>query len=172
MKIANRIFGKQVFPIFIVLLMFIVACSDSNAPITPNYPPNIFAKVSGTYNLDYKGQGKLFLLEEPHGIMITSFYKDSTGKEFYLGINLYFTKGELTTGTFPIVNKQGTVEIYAVTFLETGKDDKKQTFISHSGEITVTEIADNKLRATFHFLAKDDNNNSVMIEDGSLYIKE
>jgi len=176
MKIKNKkitIFGKFVFPIFIMLFSLVLAaCSDSDAPITPNYPPNIFAKVSGTYNLDYKGQGKLFLLEDPHGIMITSFYKDSTGKQFYLGLNLYFTEGELTTGTFPIVEKQDTAAIYAVTFFETGKDDDKQTFISYSGEITVTEIADDKLKATFHFLAKDKNNNSVMIENGSLYITE
>ncbi len=155
-------------------LILITGCNDdSNVPTTPNYPPNIFADVSGAYNLNYKGLGKLFITETPkYGAVITSFYTDSIGTTYYLGLNIYFPKGELTTGTFPIVDKPDTTNIYAAAFFETGKDDNKRTFLSYSGEITITEVSNVKIRATFKFLAKDAGGNNVMIENGNLYIAE
>ncbi|GEM_PF-2576712 len=158
-----------------VILLLLVACSKSNdVPTTPNYPPNIFADVSGSYNLHYKGFAELFIINSPsNGIMITSSYTDSLGKTYYLGLNVYFPEGKLTTGTFPMVSQApDSSKIYAVAFFEAGKLSYKQTFISYSGEITISNISNDNISATFKFLAKDSDKNSVMIENGSLLIQE
>lgn len=158
-----------------LILLLLVSCSNGNdVPTTPNYPPNIFADVSGSYNMHYKGLGKLFMINSPsNGIMITSFYTDSLGKTYYLGLNVYFPEGKLTTGTFPIVSQApDSSKIYGVAFFEVGNASYKQTFISYSGEITISDISNVKIETTFKFLAKDSEKNSVMIENGSLLIKE
>lgn len=171
----NKIVAYFILGFVGIFSMFlVVSCSnDNNAPIVPNYPPNIFADVSGTYNVHYTGQGKLFITDEPkYGIVITSFYTDSLSRTHYLGLNIYFPKGQLTMGTFPITAQPDTSQIYAAAFYETSSNGAKQTFISYSGEVTVTEIATDKIKATFHFLAKDNKGNSVMVENGSLHITE
>ncbi len=169
----GKIFVSGIAFVMLFLLLLNACSNDSDVPTTPNYPPNIFADVSGAYKLSYKGLGKLFITEEPkYGVVITSFYTDSVGATYYIGLNIYFPKGELTTGTFPIVDKPDTTNIYAAAFFETGKDSDKRTFLSYSGEVTITEVTNDRIRATFKFLAKDDGGNNVMIENGNLYIVE
>ncbi len=169
MNIKRRIIGKIVFPIFVIyLLIAFVACSDSNAPIVSNEPPNTFADVSGRYELDYRGLAKLFIITEPNGLTISTKHQDSTGRKIYLGMNVYFPKGKTPLGTFPIVSKKDTHTIYAIAFFQVNN----QLFISHSGEMSITKLINDKLKATFHFLAKDTSGNSVMIKNGNINIIE
>ena len=173
-KYQNTILKYFLGIVMTFFVLLIVSCSDNNeSPIIPNYPPNIFADVSGTYNLHYTGQGKLFITNTPkYGIVITSFYNDSLGHTYYLGLNIYFPEGELTTGKFPITAQPDTSQIYAGSFFEASVNGGKQTFFSYSGEVTVTEITKDKIKAIFKFLAKDSVGNSVMVDNGSLNLIE
>lgn len=168
----KNLYGKLAFPFLFVISIFLVSCSDNNVPTTPNYPPNVFAEVSGSFEVKYKGQGRLFLLSNPEGIMMNSFFRDSMGTDYYMGVNIYFLDGILKTGKYPIVDKADTLQNYAVAFFETGKDNDKKTFISYSGEIDIKEITQNKIIADFEFLAKNAGGSTVMIKNGYMSINE
>ena len=167
----NNITGKFFFPVIFLISFAFYSCSDNNVPTTPNYPPNTFCDITGDYNMAYKGQGTVFGLNNPFGIMVNTFYKDSTGKIYYLGINVYFKDGNYNTGTFSFVGKTDpNLNDYAVGYFETGVGANKQTFITYSGEVKIDEITLTKFKGTFNFLAKDTGGNSIMVKNGTVEI--
>lgn len=163
--------GKHFFPVFLFIAIILASCSDNNVPTTPNNPPNTFCDVSGAFNMYYKGQGSIFGLVNPYGVMANTFYKDSTGKIYYMGINVYFKGGVNKTGTFNFIGKADpNLDDYAVSYFQTGEGAEKKTFISYNGSITITELTSGKFIATFSFSAQDEKQNTVIIKNGKLEI--
>lgn len=130
----------------------------------------MFADISDSYAMSYKGYASLFATNEPFGIMITSQYKDDKGKTYFLGMNVFFPDRQFSIGTFQFTNKKQDDSTYAVAFFETGSGDAKQTFISGSGEINITEITNFTFNATFNFHAFDNNGKRIIVKNGNIII--
>lgn len=163
------IYGKLCFPIF--LLLIIIGCSnDNNVSPIPNYPPNMFAEISDSYAMSYKGFANMFASTEPFGLIIISQYKNDKGQSCYLGINIFFPDKEYSTGTFQFRNTKHIDSTYAVAFFEIGVGDAKQTFISSSGKLNITEITNLNFKATFDFIAFDNNGKRIIVKNGNIII--
>lgn len=164
---------KTFFMLFILVL--VGACDDNNAPTNPNYPPNIFASISGTYELNYRGLASIFTTTSPHyGLSINSSYKDSMGISHFVIMNIYFLDNKEKTGTFKfLVKPDSATTDYAVGIYQRGEGSTKRIFSSYEGIINLEQISGTKAKGSFSLYTKESQSGStVILANGTFNISD
>ena len=162
--------------LFLILICCLVgACSDNNAPTKPNYPPNVFAGISGAYDVNFKGLGTLYVVTSPHnGISVNASFTDSLGVSHFLFLNIYYMDNVEKTGKFYFLSKPDTATSdYAIGVYQMGEGNTKKLFSSYTGEINVEKISGTSIKGSFNLYAKESSSGSnVFISNGTFDISD
>lgn len=177
MKKMNKIIIMKKFKIIIALsvvfLLFIISCNDTTAP-PKNLPKEITAVISGTVNITFESAAFISLIDlQDRKQVVYSGPSKINNTDYGLVISLFFFDKIVKTGTYNFVrNSTGITNDYAVGAFTIGKDANKREFISDSGTITITEIHDYSMQASFNFVVSEQGtSNTISVKNGIINVK-
>lgn len=159
----KRIYSLLLAFSMVISLGFISSCGDNDNDDNPIVPAKdtsyMKAKVTGNYNSGINTGTVFYSLIGNNVILL----KSQTQKG---DIYLNFPKG--TSGTFAVDGITGIAEFHE------SQTTLQVKYIGYSGDITITQSDDKKIKGTFEFNAKTaDNDKSVVVKEGEfLYFFE
>lgn len=165
--------SKIIIAMSVVFLLFFISCNDTTAP-PKNLPKEITADITGNVNLKIEATSFISLNPLPNRKQITySGPVKINNIDYSLVISLYFLDNTVKAETLNFVRKStGITTDYAVGAFVIGKDPNKREFISDSGTITITEMHEYSMQATFNFEASEQGtSNTVSVKNGIINVK-
>lgn len=156
------------------MLLIIGACDKKDtAPIVPNYPPDVYANITGAMNFRFAGKAQIFNeTDNLYGLQIIASNKDTNGVVAWLGIFVYFKDRLEKTGEFAFSSNKDSANVdNSFGYVQVGKDDSKKLYISYKGVLKISQITSKGITGTFSFTGKEQNSGSdLFINDGQFNI--